>query len=115
MVSYDARTVRVEYYRENQRGYRARRLAVAAALTYAWLFLMLIIFWIYRNVTGLYERLTVPPYGSGSIHLLLCLGVVVIYALGNTCVPRHMTVGLREGSLPSVVRVRGEGVGRGAP
>jgi len=96
--------VSVEYYPEDVNSYRARRLAVALALIYVWAFVALIIFWIVRQVTGRYGSLTVPPYGSGIIHLLLCIAVVLAYVIGIMIVPRHTTVGLREGSLPSLVR-----------
>lgn len=96
-------TARVEYYRENMKSYRARRLAVAMSLLYVWLFIALIIFFVVRTATDIFPRLTVPPYGSGAIHLILCLFVVLSYAIGNSCVPRHTTVGMREGSLPSLV------------
>lgn len=103
--------VRVQFFPESLRTYRGRRLTVAIALMYVWLFIGLLIFWVFRIVTGQYPRLTVPPFGSGIIHLLLCLGVVLVYVLGTTCVPRHATVGMRGGSLPSLVSRVGVGGG----
>lgn len=104
MLAYNAREAVVEYYPESASSYRSRRLAIGIALTFLWLFLGLIAFWVWRDVTGSYPRLTVPPYGSGSIHLILCLGVVLTYVIGNAIVPHHATAGLREGALPSLVR-----------
>ena len=103
IVSFSSHVARVEYYPENVRSYRSRRLAVAVALIYVWLFFALMIFWVWRNDTGSYQRLRVPPYGSGTIHWLLCLLVVLTYVLGVMIVPRIVTVGMREGSLPSLV------------
>lgn len=85
------------------RGYRSRRLAIASSLVYVWLFFGLILFWIWRKVTGRYPNLLVPPYGSGTIHLVLCMYVVLAYVVGITVVPRHRTVGMRAGALPSLV------------
>ena len=103
MISYNSKQGKVEFYPESVRSYRSRRLMIALALIYVWLFLCLIAFWIYRDATGTYQNLEVPPYGSGSIHLFFCLSVVLAYVLGSTVVPRHTTVGLREGALPSLV------------
>ena len=107
--------VSVEYFPESLRTYKGRRLTVAIALIYLWLFVGLLIFWVFRIVTGQYSRLTVPPFGSGIIHLLLCFSVVLAYVLGSTCVPRHATVGMRGGSLPSLVGGRGVWGRNGAP
>ena len=100
----DLFSVCVKYYPESVSNYRARRLAVALALIYVWFFFFLLAFWVWRDVTGALSTLTVPPYGSGIIHLLLSLSVVLTYVIGNMIVPRHTTVGIREGSLPSLVR-----------
>lgn len=95
---------RVVFFPENIQGYRARRLAIGIALLYVWMFFGLLLFWIIRDATGLFPRLTVPPYGSGIIHLLLSLSVVLTYAAGTLIVPPFKTVGMREGAIPSLVR-----------
>lgn len=95
--------MRVDYYPESVENYRSRRLAVALALVYMWLFCLLLAFWVFRDLTGTFSNLTILPYGSGTIHLLLSLSVVLTYAVGIMIVPRHNTVGVREGSLPSLV------------
>lgn len=97
--------VRVEYFPEDVASYRSRRLAISLALLYVWSFAALLFFWIYRDWTGNYSNITVPPYGSGTIHLLLSVSVVLTYVVGITIVPRHTTVGMREGALPSLVRM----------
>ena len=93
----------VEYFPESVRGYSSRRLAVGIALIFVWLFVGLIAAWIWRSITGRYANLTVPPYGSGTIHLMLCLCVVLVYVVGTVVIPRRAIVGLREGALPSLV------------
>ena len=96
--------VSVEYFPENTQVYRARRLVLIVALSFILLFVGLFIFWVWRNATGSYPRLTVPPIGSGMIHLFLCLCVVLVYLIGTLAAPRPVTVGMRGGSLPSLVR-----------
>lgn len=93
----------MEFYPESVSSYRSRRLTIAIALLYVWLLFSVILFWIWRLSTGAYPNLDVPPYGSGTIHLGFCLSVVVAYVVGTTVVPRFNTVGMREGSLPSLV------------
>ena len=105
MLSYNARSLEIVYVRENKKSYRARRLAVAISLIYVWLFVALIAWWGWLNeATTLNSDLAVvPPIGSGSIHLILCLAVITTYVLGYIFVPRNTTVGLRSGSLPSLL------------
>jgi len=105
MISYNTSSLSVEYVRENKKNYRARRLAIAISLIYVWLFFALLAWWAWLNTaTSLNsDWAVVPPYGSGSIHLVLCLLVITTYVLGYIFVPRNMTVGLREESLPSLL------------
>ena len=98
------RAGRVEYYPESVRSYVARRRGISLALIYVWLFVALILFWVWRDTTGAYPNLTVPPFGSVVIHFACCLSVVIAYVIGTAVVPRHTTLGLRPGALPSLVR-----------
>ena len=105
MISFDDTSFSVEYVRENKKSYNARRLAVAISLVYVWLFLALLAWWTWLNLTTTLnqELAVVPPYGSGSIHLVLSMLVITTYVLGYIFVPRKTTVGMREGSLPSLL------------
>lgn len=95
------------FHPETIQGYRARRLGITFAIAYIVAFVGLLVFWIVRSATGIFPRLEVPPYGSGVLHLLLSLSVVLTYAWGTLAVPSLKTVGMRDGALPSLVRASG--------